>query len=177
MAVSEAHISIYFTGSRLQRLPICLAFTRLIPRIRPFQQDIAMLLPTQLPCRQAKERKGPCPHLVNGRQCRSQSCRQRSYHDYQQIQWWKQNPGKSRCQKGSNCAHLQTRTCLWTHPPEDQALQAQLKELMTRGLTYKETLDTTRLLELSQGFISISDHCDLASFNKVSSTEIAVPGV
>ncbi|KAK4108939.1 hypothetical protein N656DRAFT_717007 [Canariomyces notabilis] len=135
-----------------------------------------MLLPTQLPCRQAKERKGPCPHLVNGRQCRSQSCRQRSYHDYQQIQWWKQNPGKSRCQKGSNCAHLQTRTCLWTHPPGDQALQAQLKELMTRGLTYKETLDTTRLLELSQGFISISDHCDLASFNKVSSTGIAVPG-
>ncbi|GAB1321052.1 hypothetical protein MFIFM68171_11262 [Madurella fahalii] len=126
-------------------------------------------------CRQAKARKGPCPHLVNGRQCHSTSCKQNSYHDAHQISWWKQNAGKSRCQKGPNCTHLQTRTCLWTHPPEEQAQLALLKELMTYGLRYKGHLNL-RSLKPSQAFVGITDHQDLASFNKVSGTEIAVPG-
>lgn len=134
-----------------------------------------MSLSRQPSCRQAKARKGPCPHLVNGRQCHSTSCKQNAYHDRQHIMWWKQNAGRNRCQKGPNCTHLQTRTCLWTHPPEEYAQLALLKELMTYGLVYREHLNLGLLMPC-QDFVSITDHRDLASFNKVSGTEIAVPG-
>ncbi|KAK4131525.1 hypothetical protein BT67DRAFT_387832 [Trichocladium antarcticum] len=80
------------------------------------------------------------------------------------------------CRYGKSCSRVATATCLWSHPPAHRNQTARVDE-MTRALRYEERIDVG-VLAVEEGLqtAGITQDRELASFNKVSDSEIAVPG-
>jgi hypothetical protein len=130
-----------------------------------------------MPSNLQKKPKGLCPALVSNVNCSDRDCRYS--HNMKTIRWWQQHAGKKPCRHGRKCSYLATGTCLWFHTKEDrewvQLQRADRVAMLTRDLDDLETL-TVEAQAVDGNFVSITDARDLASFNKVSDGEIAVPG-
>ncbi|KAK4039418.1 hypothetical protein C8A01DRAFT_16606 [Parachaetomium inaequale] len=118
-----------------------------------------------------------CLYLLNNRTCPGRGC-QRS-HNMRAIQAQQRYTAKKPCTNGPNCAFLLLGHCGWYHPNEhwEQAERVRIKRVLelTRSLKDLETLVIDHSLVDARS-VGITQDRHLASFNKVSNGEIAVPG-
>lgn len=114
-----------------------------------------------------------CPHPVNNNPCTTKNCTLE--HGATIVRAWKQRQGREVCRSGQSCNHAATGTCLWSHPPAHRNQTARVDE-MTRRLRYEENIDVGVLAVEELQTAGITQDRELASFNKVSDSEIAVPG-
>jgi hypothetical protein len=126
---------------------------------------------------QKKKQKGLCPALVRNVNCCDRDC---GYsHNKKTIRWWQQHVRTKPCLNGRKCSYLATGTCLWSHTKEDwervELERADRVAMLVHDLNDLETL-MVETEAVDGNFVSIADARDLASFNKVSDGEIAVPG-
>lgn len=119
-----------------------------------------------------------CPYLLNNGECHT-----RSYpksHDTYAIQTQQQPVAATRCHHGQKCSYVYNGVCHWLHSEEDRTVVSRARRErvveMTRGLNDLDMPIQAENLLLDDNFINISQDRDLASFNKVSGGEIAVPG-
>lgn len=121
--------------------------------------------------------QGVCPYLVNNM---NRPCPNRRHcrfsHDRQDILEWQQTKGRLMCSSGSTCRYLRSRTCMFTHPPQDRdPAKMDRSEQMSLDLSYKEKV-VVGVLNGNTKFVGITNDREISSFNNISSTEIAVPG-
>ncbi len=117
----------------------------------------------------------PCPNLLSNRTCPDGNNCQMS-HNPRLIRSQQKGAQNTSCSNGKNCFYLFLGTCGWLHSKE-QWMEAEGRWMkrasgMSHDLKYLEKLPTMTY----GGTIEVTDDRELASFNKVSKGEIAVPG-
>ena len=116
-----------------------------------------------------------CPDLLSNRTCPDGYNCQKS-HDRRRIRAKQKYAQETLCSKGKNCCYLFLGTCPWLHPKEEwveaEARWMKRASDMSHDLEHLEPLPTM----IYGGTVDITNDRELASFNKVSTGEIAVPG-
>lgn len=130
-------------------------------------------------------RTTPCGFLVQNNKCPNPGC-DYSHEPWRVRSWQKRNAGKP-CRWGTSCPHWLHGNCLYHHRRDDptqrqgllQSSEFNRDRVIKRGLRLMERLDLDSLVceQDPDVLIEIVDKGDLASFNKISDNEIAVPGM
>ncbi|KAK4150690.1 hypothetical protein C8A00DRAFT_36707 [Chaetomidium leptoderma] len=124
--------------------------------------------------------KDLCLYLLNYQQCPGpgRGC-WRPSHDTRAIRASQKQIAKNPCNHGPSCLYLIAGNCCFHHPEEDHAgVQRRRMERVaqiTRGLRDVDTVVVSQLL-MDGNPVAITQDRDLASFNRVSHGEVAVPG-
>lgn len=138
-----------------------------------------LFLPNNILTQLTMVRDNVCPALVNGRLCSERTWGCPFSHEMADIRWWWENNGKKPCQHGKRCTYLLTNTCIFFHQQGHQrrikAWRDEREAEVHLGLEYREHLDLEALNTPAEP-VGITSVEYLASFNKVSDGEIAVPG-
>ncbi|KAL2155698.1 hypothetical protein VTH82DRAFT_440 [Thermothelomyces myriococcoides] len=108
---------------------------------------------------------------------RSRGCQ--CSHKWADVRLWRETYGRIPCDHGQACRYLDNDNCLWFHPPEHREdvrrRRAERLAAVFRGLEERETV-AVGSLKVPAGRVTVTDVQELASFNKISDGEIAVPG-
>ena len=119
-----------------------------------------------------------CRYLLNGQDCANEYCK--ASHDADSIRRQREWANKAPCRHGQTCTYLFHGNCCWFHSEEHYAYAEkrweERAEAMTDGLVELEPLLVPDEPLTGPGFAGITDVQHLASFNKVTKGEIAVPG-
>ncbi|KAM7190981.1 hypothetical protein V8F20_009519, partial [Naviculisporaceae sp. PSN 640] len=115
----------------------------------------------------------PCGFLVQNTKCPNPGCD--FSHDMLRVRWWQNKHASKPCRWGETCPHFMNGNCLYYHAREHtQSEVINRDKIITQDLQFVERLDVTSLVAEQE--VGIFDKGDLASFNKISDDEIAVPG-
>ncbi|KAM7220348.1 hypothetical protein V8F06_004314 [Rhypophila decipiens] len=114
----------------------------------------------------------PCGFLVKNNKCINPGC---DYsHDTWRVRSWQNKHAAKPCRWGASCPHFMHGNCLYYHPPHHVRSEVNRDRVIKQDLQFVEHLDVDSLVAEKE--VGISDKEDLASFNKISDDEIAVPG-
>lgn len=115
----------------------------------------------------------PCGFLVQNTKCPNPGC---DYsHEMWRVRLWQNKHAKKPCRWGEGCPHFMNGNCLYYHPRDHPQSEANRDRIIKQGLQFVERLDVNSLV--AEQDVTITDKGDLASFNKISDDEIAVPGM
>jgi hypothetical protein len=118
-----------------------------------------------------------CLYLLNNKTCPGRGCSKS--HNMRAIQSQQRYTASKSCTNGPDCVFLLVGHCGWYHPTEHWERAERLREErvleLTRNLNELETLVIDHSL-VDAHSVGITRDRHLASFNKVSDGEIAVPG-
>lgn len=115
----------------------------------------------------------PCGFLVKNKRCHNPGC------DYSHEAWrvraWLSKHASKPCRWGEACPHFTAGNCLFYHPLEHIQSDLNRETVIKKDLKFTEPLHVHSLV--AEQDVRIRDKGDLASFNKLSDDEIAVPGM
>ncbi|KAM7200313.1 hypothetical protein V8F33_004031 [Rhypophila sp. PSN 637] len=114
----------------------------------------------------------PCGFLVKNTKCINPGC---DYsHDTWRVRSWQNKHAAKPCRWGASCPHFMHGNCLYYHPPHHVQSEFNRDRVIKQDLQFVEHLDFDSLVAEKE--VEICDKGDLASFNKISDDQIAVPG-